>query len=139
LCRYISLGVGYCFIRFTLRAATLVSAVVRATLFLVVALAPAVTTGWFAVIHRTELTVVNEPTLLQMLWVIAFIVSFFITAGLVIAWASVAVPLAIILALQGAIAALEFILRRLAEYSKGLVVTVGVLAGAVAGVFKLLG
>lgn len=121
----LSLGVGYCFIRFTLKAATLVSAVIRATLFLVVALAPAVSTGWFAVIHRTELTVANEPTLLQMLWVMAFISTLFITAGLVIAWASVALPLAIILALQGAIAAVEFILRRLAEYSKGLIVTVG--------------
>jgi hypothetical protein len=71
-----------------------------------------------------------------MIWVLVFVLSVFITAGLVLSWAAVAVPLAAIILLQAFLIGSEFILRRFAEYPKGPTIALSLLLVALAAVFK---
>lgn len=76
--------------------------------------------------------------LVQMLFVLFYVSSSFITFALLIGWLSIALPLAIIVVLQISVSFLEFVLRRFAEYSKGPLLALSTISTGLGTMLKAL-
>jgi len=139
-------------VRVTLNATSLPWAVSRASIFLIIALAPftifAAIVWLFEPAFRSMATsfatsiATNQGDLGSALFALAYVWTYVLsvqwTALALIFWISVAVPLSAIYALTVFTFILEFIVRRLAEYPKGPVLAGSVLLGAVGALLKAL-
>jgi hypothetical protein len=144
----VGLVFGLKIIRVTLAAPTLFRAVIRATIIVVVTLAPAAI--FFALVQAfngdliglvkayATAAVAHQLTLglalfaLFYLW--ALILCVHLTVIAVIFWVVVALPLLTIYLLTVVLFCCEFIVRRIAEYPKGPILAGSALLGAIAGI-----
>jgi hypothetical protein len=83
----------------------------------------------------------SQPTLgialLQLLTILGYVLSAHCTIIVLIFWAAIAIPVAVIYALSSLLYVSELIIRRLAEYPKSLLVA-SALVGAIASFLKVL-
>ena len=117
-----------------LKAATPLGALVRASIWLALFLIPVISVFTFADRYKyTLLPVTEHLTLIQMLFVIAFVFSILSTVILVIFWTVAALPVALIYLAIVSLTMAEFSARRIAENSRGPLVAMAAfvtLAGA---------
>jgi hypothetical protein len=136
---------GLTIARWILRATTLLRAVARATVSIVISLLPiplAEIEAIFVLPHLPSIAI-PDPTLGialgQLLIITATLASAFFTAIAVIFWCPVAIPLALIYIASVLIFVAEFVLQRIAEYSRGVLAAVIVIVVALVAFLKVIG
>ncbi len=148
----VGLFFGLKIIQFTLSAASLFRAVIRATIIVVATLAPAVIFFTLVSTFKGGLiglakefaagvaahTVTLGLALFALFYLWALILCVHLTVIAVIFWAVVALPLLVIYLLTVVLFCCEFIVRRIAEYPKGPIFVGSALLGAVAGVLRAM-
>jgi hypothetical protein len=130
---------GTLIIRGALKSTTLPRALLRITIYAILCLTP-----FYAFLYWTSTMVpalsARPPfTLLQILFVLSFFAVTIFTAFMLIFWSSVAVPIIYIYVIGFLLFVFEFIVRRIAEYPKGVLIAMSALMAslfAFVGVFK---
>jgi hypothetical protein len=117
---------GSLIIRSSLRSTTLLRALLRITVYAVVCLTPFYAFLYWTAGHQALLTV-RPLTVLQILYVLGFFAVTIFTAFMLIFWSTVAVPI-LSLYLTGLLLFVsEFVVRRIAEYPKGVLIAMSAL------------
>jgi hypothetical protein len=139
----LGLWYGFNIVRATLRSRSLLSATLRATIFVVIALLPLVIIGAIAPrfaqsILPSLLTSQPKPgiAIAQLLTIVVLIASVHFTAISLIFWATVAGPLLLVNALTILLLISEFLIRRIAEYPKGPILAASAIVGVIAAIIK---
>lgn len=136
------LWLGLTIINVTLRARSLFKAAGRASMFVLIAIAPLlIMLLFFSSDFLKPFAEAETRTTLGTLVLGSAI--FFLYCGVfcsliaLIFWATVALPLVVIYALSASVFLAEFISRRVAEYPKGAILALSALLGGLAGLLKL--
>jgi hypothetical protein len=149
----IGFWLGLKIVRRTLHAPSLLSAFLRASLFVVIALTPLTIISITVLIFKdtflsltssfaNSIAAGGQPTLGVALFALcflgAYVFSVHLTVLALIFWAAVAVPLTLIYTLSGVLFISELIVRRTAEYPKGPILAISTFLFAVGALLKVL-
>lgn len=148
----VGLFFGLKIVRNILRASSLFRAVVRATVIVIVTLAPAIV--FFGSVYHFQQDFLglakeyaNAATahaltlplaLFALFYIWALVLCVHLTVIAIIFWLVVALPLAAIYLVSIILFFAEFLVRRIAEYPKGPIFAASLLLGAISGVFRVV-
>jgi len=119
---------GTLIIRSALKSTTLPRALLRITIYAVLCLTPFYAfLYWTSAIQPLLLPVRPPVTLLQLLFVLSFFAVTIFTAFMVIFWSAVAVPIISLYVIGLILFVSEFVVRRIAEYPKGVLIAMSAL------------
>ena len=127
--------VGAKIVDYTISAETLIRAFVRLTISLFAALIPVIAVHLFAYFFKDLLLVDGNVSIIQQLWVIAYIASMVLTPVILILWLAVIIPLIAVNVLIVILIVAEFVARRVAEY-RSPILAISVLIGIVLAIVK---
>jgi hypothetical protein len=123
---------GTLIIRGALKSTTLPRALLRITIYAVLCLAPFYAFLYWTSSNPSLLLPVRAPlTLLQILYVLSFFAVTIFTAFMLIFWSAVAVPIISIYSIGFFLSVSEFVVRRIAEYPRGVLIGSGCIDGSV--------
>jgi hypothetical protein len=146
----VGLFFGLKIVRSILRGSSLFRVVVRATIIVVITLAPFVV--FFGSVYAFQgdfLALANEYAvagdtltlglaLFGLFFISGLILCIHLTVIAIIFWSVVALPLAVIYLISIFLFCSEFVVRRIAEYPKGPIFAASLLLGAISGIFRVI-